>query len=160
MFPMVLLKNGSGCVLGGTLQSTAPVSESAEVLHLPVRSCSGPIVCKRAHASRLVSSAFDLHPTVHLFSVAGVRPLRMPLRRYAFSARSTGESPGVLSTNTSYSVSVVTRLPAMGNARSWMFLGTRRCQVGSAGNARSRMLLGTRRYQVGSDGGSSIVDAS
>ena len=46
----------------------------------------------------------------------------------------------------------------MGEARSWMLLGTRCYQGGSNACWPDRTLLGTRRYQASSDGRSAIMD--
>ena len=111
VFHMVMLKKCSESLLWGRCKSTAPVSENADVLRLPVKASSSLIFGKRAHVRRSAHPlSFSQEFTLSLVNhVAGVRPLRMPSRRYAFSARSTGASPCILSTNPVYSVVVVLR---------------------------------------------------
>ena len=110
MFPIV--KSVENVCSLAPCNSTAPVSENAEVLRLPAQSCSELFFCKRAHASRWCPQPlsfrqlFTCSASNHL---AGIRPPRMPSWWYEVSAWSTRESPGVLSTNTACSVSVVLR---------------------------------------------------
>ena len=110
MFPVVPLTNCLECVLGCTLQkycacqrecrSTAPASK----ILLGTKSCaSGCMLLVWCPQPLSFTQLFTL-------SVASVRPLRMPSRRYPFSAQSTRERTGVLTTNAAYGVSVITRL--------------------------------------------------
>ena len=66
MFLILLLKECSESVLWGTLQSTAPVSENADV-RLPVKTSSW-LFLLQAGARSSFGSPVELQPGVHAFS--------------------------------------------------------------------------------------------
>ena len=147
-FPWVCLRNVQNLCFGGRCKSTAPVSDNADVLRLPIQTqlvvnffpSGRAFIVWLTRGASAWSSRFQWWTMWLVFDLSGCPPA------------STGWQPWGKLENLA---------PNKGLLReSRMLLATRRYQVGSDGCWPDLMFLETRRCQVGSDGRSSIAAAS